>query len=345
MAAYVAESVDITDLVSLFTDNWDVKTNSEIPVPLFTESDQSRGDPSEIGATVFAFVNVMISELTEEQVGYAYQYVRRRLPVTLDIWTRRETAANGGTGRQHMHDVKQELRRIIYANKHSLTDWEIIRYIGFEEVFEDSVGVRFHGRIRLMLEDDGVRIEAEEVVEDTFDRANAATLGANWTAAVGTWGIISNLADLQSATANAHARYTGTALKANVRLEVQVITSAGMDAGMIFRWQDSSNYWAVRLVESGGVRFVRLFENVATVFTQVMEYRASSDAFDWTAGNTVQLTVNLQGALITIEVDGAEIFRREDTFLQAETDHGLYSNSDQLTRWNNFRVLEAGGTC
>ncbi len=339
--AYVAEPVDIDDLQTLLTDNWDTRTGGEIPLPTFAQTDISRFDPS---VATPAKVNIMQGEVVEEQVGYAAQHTKQRLPITLDFWTYRVTASAGATGRQFMHDVKQELRRIVFANKHSLTNWEFIRYKGFKEVYEDSTALRFHGQITIELEKDGVPVPTEVIATDDFNRANGASLGGNWTAVAGTWGIDTNQADLQTATANAHVRYTGTGLKASVRLEVQIITSVAMDAGLLFRWQDSSNYWVARLEEVGGVQFVRVYQVVATVFTLMEEFRTSLTALDWTAGDTVELSVDLKRTLMIISVKGCAILLREDSYLEAEADHGLYSNSDQLSLFDDFAVYESGGS-
>ncbi len=339
--AYVAEPVDIDDFETLLSDNWDTRSGGEIPLPTFAQTDISRFDPSTVTP---AKVNIMQEVLIEDQVGYPAQHTKRRLPIVLDFWTYRVTASAGATGRQFMYDVKQELRRIIFANKHSLINWEFIRYKGFKEVHEDSNALRFHGQITLELEDDGVPVPTEEIVSDDFNSANGASLGGNWTAVAGTWGIDTNQADLQSATANAHARYTGSTLKSNLRLEVQIITATDMDAGLVFRWQDSSNYWVARLVEASSVQYVRLFQVVATTFTLMEEFRTSSTSLDWTAGDQVELSVDLQNTLMTISVKGCAILRREDSYLESETDHGLYSNSDQNSRFDNFVIFEAGGS-
>ncbi len=340
--AYVAEPIDIDDLETLFTANWDQRTNGEIPLPVFATSDIVRFDPSTI--VNGAAVNISYGEVMEFQDGMTYQHVRRRVPITIDIWTRREsTNTGGGINRQFLHDMKAELRRIIYANKHSLTNWQVMRYGGFHEIFEDSVAGRFHGQITLELEAEGQVTATELVDEDDFDRSSGA-IGANWGNLTGTWEVVSaTLAALQSATANAHMTFANTALKANVRLEVQVTTAASMDAGVLFRWQNASNYWVVRLEESGGVHYVRLYTNTATTFVQVAERRLSSTTFDWADGDVVELSVDLKNNLIAVAINGGTVIFREDTYLVAETDHGLYSDSDQNTRFNNFRVFESGG--
>ena len=346
MAVYVAEPIDIADLQTLFEANWDTKSGGEIPQPEFTTVDAPREDPSlQWGPnTRRAFVDIHYSEVTDQQDGHAYEYAKIRVMVTLEIWTRREVASVGGINRQYLHDVKQELRRIIYANKHSLANWQIMKYMGFEEVFEESISVRFRGRIRVSLESDGIRLPTELVDEDLFNRADAA-IGAEWTIDSGTWEVVSNKAALQSATADAIMRFTPTApFKASQRVAVDVTTSVDMDAGMIFRYQDASNFWRIQLLETGGVRFIRLIATVATVDVQMAEQRADALSYvNWAAGAVVEIGVDLYNDGMSIQFNGLTVFNRVDTFLQTAILYGLFANSDQLTRFDNFHVFESGG--
>ena len=339
--AYVQEPIDLSDLETLFTDNWDIKVGGEIPQPTFAQSDQPRFDPSD---SAVSYVNIMVEELVEEQLGFPYQHVTRRLPVVLDIWTRRESVAAGGTGRQLLHDTKQEIRRIIYANMHSLSNWQLMRYKGFREVYEDSGAIRFHGQVRLVLEQDGIAAPTELIDDDEFTRSDGA-IGAEWTAGAGTWEVVSNQAALQSATANAHTRFTGSTLKASVRLEVLVVTAASMEAGLLFRWTDTSNYWTARLVESGGVRYLRLVRTTAGTPVTLAEVRASSSAdVNWADGDTVEISVDLYGSLIEVQFNGATVVSRVDTGFQTLAAHGIFSNSDQVSRFDSWRVYESGGS-
>ncbi|KKK96880.1 hypothetical protein LCGC14_2658350, partial [marine sediment metagenome] len=336
MAVYVAEAVDIDDLETLLTDNWDSRTGGEIPVPVFATSDVALFEPALDLTDGRANVNIHMEEFTEEQEGYAYEHVKQRAPVILTIWTRRPIAVAGGTDRQYLHDVKQELRRIVYANKHSLANWQVMKYGGFREDYDESGSVRFKGTMRLQLENDGVKVASERVAFDDFDRANGASLGGDWTADVGTWGIDTNQADLQSATADAIARYTGSTTKAQNRLVVDLITAAGMDAGLMFRRSANTTFWRFVLVESGGVHYARLIANDGGTDTQVAEQRMTSTvALDWTDGDTVELAVDLYaGGGMVCSVDGCPVFSRSDSFLASATGHGLYSNSDQTTRFD-----------
>ena len=347
MAVYSAASIGIDDLQSLFEDNWDTKTNGEVPVPTFTTSDLVRNEPPLDLTNGKAFVNIHMEELTDEQDGYAYEAVKQRAPVVLTVWAERPaTTTGGGTNRQYLHDVKDELRRIVFANQHSLSNWQVMKYGGFKEDYDESGSLRFKGTMRLQLENDGVSVPSERVAFDDFDRANGASLGADWTADVGTWGIASNLANLQSATANAIARYTGSTTKAQNRLVVDLVTVTSMDAGIMFRRSANDTFWRLVLVESGGVHYVRLIKRDGGSDTQVAEQRMTSTTdLEWVDGDTVELAVDLYGGGgMVCTVDGCGVFSRSDTFLESNTGHGMYSNSDQAVRFNNFEIAESGGS-
>lgn len=344
MAVYVVAEVTVDEIETLLSDNWDEKTNTEVPKPLFATSDVVRFDPS--NRLVFpAHVNIMQEELTEEQVGHPYQHVRKRLPIVIDIMTLREVATNGATGRQYLYDVKDEIRRILYANMHSLVpSWEMIRYVGFKDIYEESIG-QFHGQVRFVLEADGVSIPGELVDSDDFNRS-AGAIGSDWNSVVGTWEVATGgiRAVLASATANAHVRWVGKTLKASHTLRVQVITSANMDAGILFRWQDSSNYWVARLEEESSVRYLRTYTNTGGSLVRVMETRMSSTSLNWSSGDQVELGVAFVNSWMEISVNGCAVQRRLDSYLQNETDHGLYSNSDQNTQFDDWLIFEAGGS-
>ncbi len=346
MAVYVAEPIDIADLQTLFEANWDTKSGGEIPKPKFTTVDAPRQDPSlQWGPDgIRCFVDIHYSEVTDQQDGHAYAYAKVRVMVTLEIWTRREVASAGGINRQHLHDVKQELRRIIYSNKHSLANWQIMKYMGFEEVFEESISVRFRGRIRVSLESDGIRLPTELVDEDLFNRADAA-IGAEWTVDSGTWEVVSNKAALQSATADAIMRFTPAgAFRPNHRVSVDITTSLAMDAGLIFRYQDASNFWRIQLIDVAGVHFIRLSQTVAAADVQVAEQRGSATSyFNWADGAVVQVDIDLYNDGLNVLFNGLSVFCRIDTFLQTATLYGLFANSDQLTRFDNFHIFESGG--
>ncbi len=340
MAVYLAEPIDINDLQALFEDNWDIKSGGEVPQPEFEVSTAARFDPSLVWATTprFAFVNISLSPIAEKQAGYAYDCADQEAVVTLDIRTRRENATAGGNGRQYLHDVKRELRRIIYSNKHSLANWQIMEYMEFEEQYDASNDLVGSGKITIRLRNQAIAAGAELVDEDLFNRADAA-IGGEWTQDNGTWEVVSNQAALQSATADAIARFTPQTFKINQRATVDIVTVDSMEAGLIFRFVSAGNHWLIRVIETGGVKFIRLVQVVATVETQIMEIREPG----WADDDTIQIEVDLYNTGIGILYNGLAIFALESTVHQAGLGYGLYSNSDQLTRFDNFGIFESGG--
>jgi hypothetical protein len=342
-AAYVQEPIAISELKTLIDNNFDVKTSTAIPAPTVNVTDIVRFEPPMV-FTGTSYCNIHMENIRENQAGHAYQHVNQYADIVLDIWTQRSTATAGGIDRQYMHDVKQEIRRIVYQNKHALTNWQILKYMEFRELYEDSTAHRFHGQIRLRVENEGVAIESEVIATDDFDRANAATLGANWSEDAGTWGIASNLADLQSATANAHAHYTGTAFTKNHKVLVDVVTAASMEAGIIFRWSDTSNYLSVRLMDVAGTKYLRLFKTVAGSETQIAEILARSTGFvNWTDGDTVEIGVDLYNDLMGVHYNGRNVIAVTETFNNTAIHYGLFSDSDTASRFDNFKVLSSGG--
>ncbi len=340
MAVYLAENIDINDLQTLLEDNWDIKTGGEIPQPEILVSRGARFDASLTWASTPrpGFVNISLGPITEKQAGYAYDCADQEAIATLDIRVRREGAITGGSGRQYLHDVKQELRRIIYSNKHSLANWQIMEYIDFTEEYERSNDIGGSGKITVKLRNQAIAAGAELVDEDLFNRADAA-IGGEWTQDSGTWEVVSNQAALQSATADAIARFTAQTFKANQRVTVDIVTVDSMEAGLIFRFVSAGNYWLIRVIETGGVKFIRLVQVVATVETQIMEMREPG----WADDDIIQVEAALQNTGIAIVYNGLCIFMLESTVHQAGLSYGLYSNSDQLTRFDNFGIFESGG--
>lgn len=348
MTVYVAEPVHLPELEALFCSNWCARNNCEIPKPLFATSDIVRFDPSEQwGCPAFrGGVNIQLSSLEEAQVGYAAEAVHQTMDVTLDIWTLREGTVCGGTGRQYMHDIKQELRRIAFTNKHSLVNWQRIIYKSFTENYEDSVAQRFHGTIELTLCNDGFNTPTEELDNDLFNRANGV-IGAEWVNVAGTWCVLSNKARLSTCTSLGITRFVGPCCCSwpnNVRVTVDITTVACMDAGLVFRWQNLCNYWRATLEEACCVRFVRLTHRCCGVDTQYGEVRAVLTAPTWVVGDRKMLEVELYNSAIFVNVDGQTSILVCSTILQTETDFGLFSNNCTAVRFDCWRLNVAAGS-
>jgi hypothetical protein len=113
-----------------------------------------------------------------------------------------------------------------------------------------------------------------------------------------------------------------------------------MDAGLVFRWVDATNYWRIIATEVAGVKFLRLVRVVAGVATQVAEVREPG----WVTTNTIELVVDLYNDGISMQYNGQEAVHVYSEVHRTGRSYGLYSNNDQLTRFNNFHIEESGGT-
>ena len=349
MAAYVAEAITINEVECLVQTFWDAKNCCEIPLPLLATTDIVRFDPSEQwGSTAFrAFINVQLKEQVEQQSGYAAEASNQQLPVIFDIYTFREGTVCGGTGRQYMHDLKQELRRIAWANKHSLANWQRIIYEGFEEVYEDSNTQRFHGRMRWTLCNAGINAPTEEIDNDLFNRANGV-IGSEWTNVTGTWCVISNTARLSTCTVNAVSRFIGGGCtwSTSVRVTADITTVACVDAGIAFRWTDACNYWKATLEQSASVEYVRLSHITAGTETQFGEVRDGTGITGptWTTGDVKMLEVEIYQNNILVNLDGQTVIQLVSTLDYTATNYGLFSNSCTCVRFDCFRLNYAGGS-
>ena len=350
MAVYVAEPVTINEVECLVQTFWDSKNCCEIPIPLFATTDIVRFDPSEQwGCTAYrGFVNVQLGEQKEVQSGYAAEAVDQTLPITFDIYTLREGTVCGGIGRQYMHDIKQEIRRIAWANKHSLTNWQRIIYNGFEEMYEDSNTQRFHGRMNWTLCNAGINTPTEEIDNDLFTRSNAA-IGVEWTDVAGTWCVVSNKARLSTCTANAVTRFIGSCCETwstSVRVTVDVTTVCCIDAGIAFRWTDACNYWKATLERASCVNYVRLSHITSGSETQFGEVRQGTGITEpsWTTGDVKMLEVEIYQNNILVNLDGQTAIQLTSTLDATATNYGLFSNSCTSVRFDCFRLNYAGGS-
>lgn len=68
----------------------------------------------------------------EEPIGN-WQYVNRTYIVTVDIQTKQS--------RQRLYDLVAETRRIAYARRHSLSDYQRIQFVSFTEAIDEEVKV------------------------------------------------------------------------------------------------------------------------------------------------------------------------------------------------------------
>jgi len=116
-------------------------------------------------------------------------------------------------------------------------------------------------------------------------------------------------------------------------IDVDWILSAGNDRNsVIFRWQDTSNYWLCNFREPNSD--IQIVENITV--------RASS-SYTW-SGSSYAINVNLNGTGIDCSVDGVSQVTYTSSSYQTETHHGIFRNSGANgTRLDNFQIATLGG--
>jgi len=62
-----------------------------------------------------------------------WKYVNRIYAVSLEITTK--------NGRQRLYDLMGEVRRICHARRHSMTNFQRLQFVSFEEVIDEEINV------------------------------------------------------------------------------------------------------------------------------------------------------------------------------------------------------------
>jgi hypothetical protein len=122
---------------------------------------------------------------------------------------------------------------------------------------------------------------------DNFDRANSASLGANWTEAAGDASIAGNQVELQSAAyAQITLAYTGTACS-TVNQYVKADTTGGQMLGIVLRYTDASSplYVVVFDKNEGRIDWKRYSD--ASTSTETVQSQAFTLDFSATYGVTI----------------------------------------------------------
>jgi hypothetical protein len=185
------------------------------------------------------------------------------------------------------------------------------------------------------------------VINDAFTDTNSTSLASHgitptnplsaaWSVQNGTHDIQSNRANNTSgasggygAIAYADSRRSDGIITATVNL-----SSSASAAYLIFRWQDASNFWALRLGKaSSGLQGLSIYEMVAGTFTQ----RVSDASFDPATGDHT-LKVVLYRNSISGSADGAHPVGYASTNGQTATKHGIGSEVSG-DRHDDFIVL------
>lgn len=185
---------------------------------------------------------------------------------------------------------------------------------------------------------------------DTFDRADSTTAlgtpsdgGSDWVADTGTWGIATNRGRNVGGASNEVARLAGAAAVVNVKADFP--TLAGGDCGLTCRSADGSNYWFIRIRTSTSQLLLR--KVVAGTFTTEQTTGSITTAND----DTWELDVDSANDYRVYRTpSGGSRVQVNTTYaggtnLASNTGVGLYAQSDNGSRWDNFVATDpaAGG--
>ena len=165
---------------------------------------------------------------------------------------------------------------------------------------------------------------------DSFDRADAATLGGNWTNRVGTTGVAGNAA---RATAPVATATLDGVSQADVAVEADVDVAAGQAAGVVARYGgpgDANMYWGTLIATSvGGTQFAaQIWKNVGGTWTRLASTAVASGAG--------RLRFEAVGSLLRLYVDGTLMAAASDGSITAAGLTGLRSSLNQTA--DNFAV-------
>ena len=133
------------DLLTDFNTQWDTDNVAKPNLVVVT----GNGEPLRFDLNAGDAIVARNSSFTETPIGN-WTYGDREYTVDLEIWTLRE--------RQRLFNLMQEIRRICHARMHSLTNFQRIQFINFNEMTSDTVNV-WMGNSQIQLVNNGVLLE------------------------------------------------------------------------------------------------------------------------------------------------------------------------------------------
>ena len=139
------EPLPADDLLSQFNSQWNTSNVAKPNLVVVT----GNGEPLRFDLNAGDAVVARAGTFTETPIGN-WKYGNRSYTVNLEIWTLRE--------RQRLYNIMQEIRRICHARMHSLTNFQRIQFMSFDEMTTDTVNV-WTGNSQISLENSAVLLE------------------------------------------------------------------------------------------------------------------------------------------------------------------------------------------
>ena len=139
------EPMPADELLTDFNTQWETANVAKPNLVVVT----GNGEPLRFDLNAGDAIVARNSSFTETPIGN-WTYGNREYTVDLEIWTLRE--------RQRLFNLMQEIRRICHARMHSLTNFQRIQFINFNEMTSDTVNV-WMGNSQIQLVNNGVLLE------------------------------------------------------------------------------------------------------------------------------------------------------------------------------------------
>jgi hypothetical protein len=89
-----------------------------------------------------------LPSMEETPIGN-WRYVNRLYNIELELYT--------STNRQQLYNLVQEIQRLAYSRRHSLTNFQRVQWQQFNELPEGKTNI-WHGTIRIQLVNDGMYV-------------------------------------------------------------------------------------------------------------------------------------------------------------------------------------------
>lgn len=171
-------------------------------------------------------------------------------------------------------------------------------------------------------------------VNTTPLQSHTPDIGENWTIVNGAWTINTNAArSTGSASAPLYDFTIIDAGKADVAIRSNVSIIAAGFSGVIFRYTDSTHFWAALL-------------NATTDTFQLYEYSAGfvlrdSASIALSSGVPYQIDITCNGENITATLDGANEVTYTSSANQSATKHGMRADGPAVF-FMDFKVADVG---
>ena len=138
-----------------------------VPVALLKTEISGQWETNNVAAPTFIEVNVSAQSLrydlnvkdailfragvptiVEEPVGNRWEFVNRVYNVELEL--------NTQVSRQRLYNMVQEVRRVCYARRHSMTNFQRLQFEGFNEITQNQANI-WSGTVSIQLVNSAVQ--------------------------------------------------------------------------------------------------------------------------------------------------------------------------------------------